>query len=225
MQALILAGGKATRMRPYTDDRPKAMVEVAGTPIIEHQLRWLTSQGIDTVVVSCGYRAEMIQEQLSKSSAGARIIYAVESEPLGRGGGLKFAAGHLPDKTATFIAMNGDIIVRFDVAGLMELHTGEQATATIGLAAFQTSWGVADIEGNLVRGFIQSPVLPYWINGGIYALEASIVPMLPDKGDHEDTTFPELAKEGKLAGYRIPGYWRGIDTVKDVLEATKELGG
>lgn len=225
MQALILAGGKATRMRPYTDDRPKAMVEVCEKPIIEHQLEWLTSQGVDTVVVSCGFKAKMIQEHLSGASHGARIIFAVESEPLGRGGALKFAAGHLPDKNQTFMAMNGDIIVQFKIAELIDLHRSEGATATIGLAAFQTSWGVAELADNLVRGFIQSPVLPYWINGGIYAFEPEIVPMLPEKGDHEDSTFPELARNGKLAGYRIPGYWRGIDTVKDVLEATRELSG
>lgn len=223
MQALILAGGKATRMRPYTDDRPKAMVEVCNKPIIEHQLDWLTSHGVDTVVVSCGFKAEIIQEHLSAVSTSAQIIYAVESEPLGRGGGLKFAAGHLPNKSETFIAMNGDIIVQFAISELLSLHKDQAAVATIGLAAFQTSWGVAELEGNLVRGFIQSPVLPYWINGGIYAFEPEIVAMLPDKGDHEDTTFPKLAGDGKLAGYFIPGYWRGIDTVKDVLEATKEL--
>ncbi|MGQ0679357.1 MAG: nucleotidyltransferase family protein [Actinomycetota bacterium] len=223
MQALILAGGKATRMRPYTDERPKAMVEVAGTPIIEHQLRWLASQGVDRAVISCGYRHELIQDHLSDRAHQVAIVYAVEEEPLGRGGGLKFAARQLPDRAATFIALNGDIIAEFELAKMLELHRAEQAVATIGLAAFRTSWGVADLLGNLVRGFNQSPVLPYWINGGIYAFEPEVVSMLPDRGDHEESTFPALAEQGKLAGFRIPGYWRGIDTVKDVIEATREL--
>lgn len=210
-------------MRPYTDDRPKAMVEVAGTPIIERQLRWLTRNGVDEVVVSCGRWAEMIQEHLSNAALEANLTYAVEPEPLGRGGGLKFAAGHLHDKDQTFLALNGDVMADFPVGELLEHHRSERALATVALAAFQTSWGVADLDGGLIRGFIQSPVLPYWINGGIYALEPAVVGMLPDKGDHEDSTFPQLAREGKLAGYRIQGYWRGIDTVKDVLEATKEL--
>lgn len=223
MQAIILAGGKATRMRPYTDDRPKAMVQVGARPIIDHQLEWLAAQGVDTAVISCGYKAQMIRDHLAQRPPGVEIIYAEEGEPLGRGGGLRFAAGHLPDTGSTFLAMNGDIIVRFDAGKLLELHRKTQAAATIGLAPFQTSWGVADLEGDLVRGFIQSPVLPYWINGGIYALEPEIVELLPERGDHEDTTFPQLASRGKLAGYRIPGFWRGIDTVKDVLEATRQL--
>ena len=224
MQAIILAGGKATRMRPYTDDRPKAMVEVDGVPILEHQLRWLIDNGVDRVVVSCGYKAEIIQDHLSSlGSLGIELTYAVEPEPLGRGGGLKFAAACLPGKRETFLALNGDVMADFAMSELLAHHRSEQALATVALAAFQTSWGVADLDGGLIRGFIQSPVLPYWINGGIYAIEPEVVPMLPGKGDHEDSTFPELARRGKLAGYKIQGYWRGIDTVKDVIEASKEL--
>jgi NDP-sugar pyrophosphorylase family protein len=225
MQAIILAGGKATRMRPYTDDRPKAMVEVAGAPIVEHQLGWLAANGIDEIVVSCGYKAEAIQEHLSGLEFGGTLTFAVEPEPLGRGGGLKFAAAHLADKGSTFIALNGDVISDFAIADLLAHHRAEGALATVALAAFQTSWGVADLDGGLIRGFVQSPVLPYWINGGIYAIEPQVVAMLPDRGDHEDSTFPQLARDGKLAGYRINGYWRGIDTVKDVAEATKEMAG
>jgi NDP-sugar pyrophosphorylase family protein len=224
MQAIILAGGKATRMRPYTEDRPKAMVEVAGVPIIEHQIRWLTANGVDRIVISCGYKAEVIQDHLSQTSTnGATLTYAVEPEPLGRGGGLKFAAAQLADPDSTFFALNGDVMAEFPLVELLEHHRSTEAMATIALAAYQTTWGIADLDGGLIRGFRQSPVLPYWINGGIYALDPECVPMLPDKGDHEDSTFPQLAEKGKLAGYRIHGYWRGIDTVKDVLEATKEL--
>ncbi|MCA1838976.1 MAG: nucleotidyltransferase family protein, partial [Actinobacteria bacterium] len=97
-QAIILAGGQATRMRPYTDDRPKAMVEVAGAPIIEHQIGWLRDNGVKRLVVSCGYKAEVIQEHISDgTSLGDEVTYAVEDEPLGRGGGLKFAAKRLAD--------------------------------------------------------------------------------------------------------------------------------
>jgi NDP-sugar pyrophosphorylase family protein len=224
MQAIILAGGKATRMRPYTDDRPKAMVELDGVPILEHQLRWLTANGVDEIVVSCGYKAEVIQDHLSNLDAiGATFTYAIEPEPLGRGGGLKFAAARLPDKATTFLALNGDVMSDFPISELLEHHRSHEALATVALAAFQTTWGVADLDGGLIRGFIQSPVLPYWINGGIYALEPQVVAMLPDQGDHEDSTFPDLARRGRLAGYKIQGYWRGIDTVKDVIEATKEL--
>jgi NDP-sugar pyrophosphorylase family protein len=224
MQAIVLAGGKATRMRPYTDDRPKAMVEVAGIPIVEHQIRWLIDNGVKEIVVSCGYRAEVLQEHLQDGQGvGAAITYAVESEPLGRGGGLKFAARRVPHPGRFTFALNGDVLSRFPLSDLLAHHRSVGATATLALAPYRTTWGIADLEGGLIKGFRQSPTLPYWINGGIYVLEPECIDLLPDKGDHEDSTFPELARDGKLGGYRIEGYWKGIDTVKDVIEATNDL--
>lgn len=224
MQAIILAGGKATRMRPYTDERPKAMVEIGGRPIVEHQIAWLAANGVRRLVLSCGYKAEVLQEHLGDGAhLGTTISYALEPEPLGRGGGLKFAARSLPQPDETCLALNGDVLADFPLQELLDQHRSLGALATVALAPYKTTWGIADLEDGLIRGFRQSPTLPYWINGGIYAMEPDCIEKLPDKGDHEDSTFPELASQGKLAGYRIQGYWRGVDTTKDVLEATKEL--
>lgn len=224
IQAVILAGGQATRMRPYTDDRPKAMVEVAGAPIIEHQIKWLASNGVKKIVVSCGYKADVIQSHVADGSGfGVEVTYAVEDEPLGRGGGLKFAARRLPAPAEMWLAINGDVITRFSTADLVEQHEKLGVTATIALAQYRTTWGIADLDGDLIRGFTQSPSLPYWINAGIYCFDSSFAELLPDLGDHEDSTFPELAAAGKLGAYRIDGYWRGIDTAKDIKQATEEL--
>lgn len=223
-QAVILAGGQATRMRPFTDDRPKAMVEVAGKPILEHQIRWLASNGIEEVVISCGYRADVIEKHLGEGADyGVHAVYAMEDVPLGRGGGLKFAAHHLPSRSERWLGVNGDVITRFQISDLVQKHEEIGATATIALAPYRTTWGIAELEGDLIRGFTQSPRLPYWINAGIYCFEPEIVPMLPDKGDHEDSTFPALAREGRLGWYGIEGYWRGIDTLKDIQEASEEI--
>src|SRR2546421_10300351 len=89
-QAVILAGGQATRLRPYTEDRPKAMVEVAGVPVIEHQLIWLAEAGVEQAVLSVGYRAEGIQDRIGDGSRlGIDVSYAIEDQPLGRGGGIE----------------------------------------------------------------------------------------------------------------------------------------
>lgn len=225
-QAVILAGGKATRMRPHTDDRPKAMVEVAGRPIVDHQIAWLSKYGVEAVVLSCGYRAEMLEDHLGDGSAsGVHLIYAREETPLGRGGGLKFAASFLPFEQQGWLALNGDVICDFPLTDLIAQHHATGVVATIALAQYQTTWGIAELEGDFVKGFTQSPKLPYWINGGVYCFGADIARMLPVTGDHEDTTFPALAKEGKLGGYKIKGYWRGIDTAKDIIEATADLSG
>jgi NDP-sugar pyrophosphorylase family protein len=225
-QAVIIAGGKSTRMRPYTEDRPKAMAEVAGRPIVAHQLDWLRANGVTDVVISVGYHAEVLRDYLADGTRfGLNVDYAVEPEPLGRGGGLRFAAERLPDRDAEFFALNGDILARFDLGAMRDAHRAAGDIATIALAKYRSSWGVVELEGNRVTGFTQSPVLPYWINGGVYYADPAFVEMLPRVGDHEDSTFPMLAREGRLGGFRIEGYWRGIDTVKDIIEATAEFGG
>lgn len=223
-QAVVLAGGKAQRLRPLTNDRPKAMIEVAGRPMVEHQLRWLAESGVDDVVVSLGHRAEVLREYVGDgSSFGVRVVYAVETEPLGRGGGLRFAAGHLADGPGAFVALNGDIICRFPLPEMVQLHRRLGVAATIALAPYRSTWGIVELDGNMITAFTQSPRLPYWINAGVYVLEAEAIERFPQHGDHEDTTFPEFAAEGRLAGFRIDGYWRGIDTLKDVREVTNDL--
>jgi NDP-sugar pyrophosphorylase family protein len=106
---------------------------------------------------------------------------------------------------------------------MVELHRRLDAQVTVALARYRSSWGVVKLDGEKITGFVQSPELPYWINAGVYLLDPATIELLPERGDHEDTTFPELAAEGRLAGYRIDGYWRGIDTLKDVNAATREL--
>lgn len=211
-------------MRPYTDDRPKAMVEVAGRPIVEHQIRWLGENGVRLIVLSCGYMADALKEHLGDGSKlGVELTYAVEESPLGRGGGLKFGASFLSRTDERWLGLNGDVLCSFPVNELVEQHRATGVSATIALAQYRTTWGIAELEGDLIKGFVQSPKLPYWINGGIYCFEAGIAELLPAQGDHEDSTFPSLAGQGKLGGYKITGYWRGVDTVKDILEATIEL--
>lgn len=224
-QALILAGGQATRMRPYTDDAPKAMVPVAGAPIVGYQLNWLATHGVRSVTISGGYKAEMIMDYVGDGSRfRLEVQYAIEDEPLGRGGGLKFAARKLADPKARFFVLNGDVITTFSLDDLAAYHERRDGAVTVALSRYRSNWGVADVDGeDRIRGFVQSPELPYWINAGIYVFEPDVTDLLPDKGDHEDSTFPQLAREGRLIGYRLSGYWRGIDTVKDVLEASREL--
>lgn len=97
-QAVVLVSGQGSRLRPYTDDRPKPMVEIpgTGTPIIGHQLNWLAEEGVTDVVVSCGHLAGVLQEWLDGAQLPLRVTTVVETEPLGRGGGLKYAAGFAP---------------------------------------------------------------------------------------------------------------------------------
>ncbi|GAA3747659.1 NDP-sugar pyrophosphorylase family protein [Spinactinospora alkalitolerans] len=223
-QAVILAGGQATRLRPYTDTRPKAMVEVADRPIIDYQLEWLAGHGVEHVVVSCGYKAEVLREHLAARPDGPEISLLVEDEPLGRGGALRFAASGLREADSPYFALNGDVLTWFPLDELTAYHREKGGLVTLALAQYRTSWGIVDVtDSGLIEGFTQSPLLPFWINAGVYVFEPAATPLLPEKGDHESTTFPGLAAEGRLFGYRIDGFWRGVDTVKDVKEAGEQI--
>ncbi len=223
-QAVILAGGQGSRLKPYTDTRPKPMIEIAGRCIIDYQLGWLAESGVTDVVVSAGHLHEVLIEHLTRAPQPLRVQTVVEDEPLGRGGGLKYAGKHLPAPDDAWYAFNGDIWTRFSLTAMAAYHTERQVVATIGLVRPRIPWGVVeqDADGCIVD-FVEAPPSPYLINGGIYVFAGEILDRLPDVGDHERSTFPQLAKERRLAGFPIEGYWRSIDTVKDINEAAKEL--
>ncbi|MEU1902818.1 nucleotidyltransferase family protein [Streptomyces hygroscopicus] len=227
-QAVVLAGGQGSRLRPYTDDRPKPMVEIpgTGTPIIGHQLAWLAAEGVTDAVVSCGHLAAVLQDWLETAELPLRVTTVVEKEPLGRGGGLKFAAARLPHPDRPWYATNGDIWTRFSLRDMADFHDERAATATLALARPRIPWGAVETnEFGHVLDFIESPPSPYLINAGVYVFSADFTTLLPDRGDHERTTFPRLARERRLAGFPLPqgAYWRAIDTAKDLTEAAKEL--
>ena len=231
-QAIVLAGGTGSRLRPYTDTRPKTMVEIPGTgrTILQHQLDWLAEEGVTDVVVSCGHLAEVLQAWLGETDLGGlTVTTVVEAEPLGRGGGLKFAAKALPRPDEHWYALNSDIWTRFSLRAMADLHAQTGALGTLALARPRIPWGVVELEegaaGSSIIDFVEAPPTPWPVNAGVYVFAPEFTPLLPDLGDHERTTFPELAHERKLTGYLIPEgvYWRAIDTAKDLETAAKEL--
>lgn len=227
-QAVVLAGGQGSRLRPYTDDRPKPMVEIPGTglPIIGHQLRWLAEEGVTDAVISCGHLAEVLQKWLTTADLPLTVTTVVEKEPLGRGGGLKYAATALPRPDDPWFATNGDIWTRFSLREMASFHAERGAVATLALARPRMPWGAVDTdEFGHVLDFVEAPPSPYLINAGVYVFAPGFTALLPDRGDHERATFPRLARERRLAGFQIPhgAYWRAIDTAKDLAEAAREL--
>jgi NDP-sugar pyrophosphorylase family protein len=223
-QAVILAGGNATRLRPYTDDRPKPLVEVAGKTIFERQVEWLAAGGIEHVVVACGYKADVFDRFVETTALPVSVDIVREETQLGRGGGLKFGAGALPHRDESWMGLNGDVLTDASVRDMCAQHAATGAAATVAVAQYRCPYGVLDIaDDDHVNDFVEAPRLPYWINAGIYVFDAGTTELLPDKGDQEDSTFPQLAKENRLFAYRIAGRWRGIDTVKDLQEAGRDL--
>jgi NDP-sugar pyrophosphorylase family protein len=143
----------------------------------------------------------------------------VEREPLGRGGAFRLGFEQVPASEQTVIGTNGDNLIDQSLAPLLRVHARNRAVATVLLAPLRSPYGVVRLRGSRVLGFEEKPLLPYWVNAGVYALEREFFSMLPEVGDHETTAFPELAKSGRLFGYRCRGFWKPIDSLKDVREA------
>jgi len=225
MKAAIIAGGFGKRLRPLTDVRPKPLVEVGSKAIIEWQIDWLKRYGVNVLVVLAGYLKDKLIEFLgSGGKYGIKVTYVIEDEPLGTGGALKNAEYVLKDDI--FIALNGDIITNIDVSKLISELRNSKALAAIALVPLKSPYGIVKVSSDgYIESFIEKPLLKeYLINAGIYAMKPEVFDYIPEKGDLERITFPKLAAEGLLKGVVFEGYyWRSIDTVKDIEEATKEL--
>ncbi|MDE3026465.1 MAG: nucleotidyltransferase family protein [Acidobacteriota bacterium] len=218
MEALLLAGGKAERMGEAAQGLPKPLVPVAGFPLAEYTVGRLVAAGVTRVIVACRAGQEDVFVN-ALAGLGAEIEPVGEQEPLGRGGGLKLAASRRRERGAV-LALNGDELLDVDFRALLREHEGSGAAATIVVSQVRSPFGVVDLEdGGRVTGFREAPLLADWVNSGVYALGDEAIDRLPDKGDHEQSTFPELAAEGKLRGHRHDGVWLTVNTPKDLRRA------
>jgi NDP-sugar pyrophosphorylase family protein len=218
VEAILLAGGKAERLGDAAQGRPKALVEVAGRPLAEYQIRRLAAAGVDRVIVSSRAGQEHEFER-ALEGVGVELAFAGEDEPLGRGGGLRFAA-RLRRESGPCFALNGDELFDVDLEALLAHHRERSPAATISVAPLPSPFGVVELaDDDLVRGFREAPKLPHWVNMGLYVLDEEAIERLPEKGDHETSTFPELAEEGKLLAFRHEGLWLTVNTPKDLRAA------
>jgi NDP-sugar pyrophosphorylase family protein len=217
MEAIILAGGKAERLGDAAAGRPKALVPIAGHPLAEYQVTQLVAAGVGRVIISCADgQGAAFGEALERH--GAEIVLAEEPERLGRGGGLRFAAERRGE-TGPLWALNGDELLDVDLAAMLEQHRSSGAAATIAVAPLVSHLGIVDLDERRVTGFREGPRLPYWVNIGCYLLDEDAIARLPERGDHEDSTFPELAAEGRLEAWRHEGTWITVNTPKDIRRA------
>jgi NDP-sugar pyrophosphorylase family protein len=222
MEAIILAGGKAERMGDATGGRPKSLVEVAERPLVSYQIARLGEAGVERVIVSCAAgQGELFTEALA--DIGPEIVCAEEPERLGRGGGIKYAARERREQGDVF-AMNGDELVAVDFGGLLDRHRVTGAAATVAVARPASPFGVVELdEDDVITGFREGGLIPYWVSCGVYVFSEEAIERLPDLGDHETTTFPELAAERRLRAYRHDGLWLTVNTPKELRRAQEHV--
>ncbi|MSQ34527.1 MAG: nucleotidyltransferase family protein [Dehalococcoidia bacterium] len=223
--ALTIAGGRGERLKPLTDDLPKPMVPINGRPLISYQTDWLVREGVTDIVFLCGWKAEKIRGYFGDGLRfGFHAHYSLEETPLGRGGAVRKGMGLVPKSEEQVIVLNGDNITNQSLAMMIALQLRKRAMATAMLVPYPSQYGVVQAgEDYLVTEFIEKGRLPFWINAGVYVFDRSIETLLPEIGDHETSTFPQLVKERRMAALKSEAVWLTVDSPKDVREVGDKL--
>ncbi|MEK6968623.1 MAG: sugar phosphate nucleotidyltransferase [Nanoarchaeota archaeon] len=228
-KALILAGGKGTRLAPITQEIPKPLIPLQGKPLLEHTFDLLKKFGITDVIISIGYKKEKIKEQVGNGKAfGINVTYVEEDEALGTAGPVKLAAPYL---TEPFIVANADELKNIDIKDMFRFHKANNSTATLALTTVEdpSKYGAVVLRGNQITEFVEKPKgesPSNLINAGFYILEPEILKYIPSgHAMFETDVFPKLAKEGKLFGYSFGGQWFDTGTLERYEKAIKEWKG
>jgi NDP-sugar pyrophosphorylase family protein len=218
MEAILLAGGKAERLGDAAGGLPKPLVPVGDRPLASFALALLARAGVERVIVACAAgTGELFERELA--GIGPEVVTVEEPEPLGRGGGLRLAAQARREQGPVF-AMNGDELLDVDLDALLSRHRERRPAATITLVPLRSQFGVVDLDDDdVVTGFREAPRLPFWVNVGLYVLDEESLEQLPERGDHETTTFPLLAARRRLHGFRHLGTWLTVNTPKELRMA------
>jgi NDP-sugar pyrophosphorylase family protein len=222
MEALLLAGGKAERLGEAAQGLPKPLVPVGGLPLAAYAVGRLVDCGVTRVIVACraGHEESFLD---ALSGLGADIEPVGEDEPLGRGGGLRLAATRRQED-GPVLALNGDELLDVDYRGLLAEHEASGAAGTIVVAQVRSAFGVVELEEDgTITGFREAPLLEHWVNSGVYVLGEDALELLPQQGDHEVSTFPQLARDRKLHAHRHEGVWLTVNTPKDLRRAAEFL--
>jgi mannose-1-phosphate guanylyltransferase len=229
VQALVLAGGEGTRLRPLTYTTPKPVMPLAGRPFLSFMLDWLRSHGVEEVILSCGFMSEGVKHVLGDIYDGMRLRYVIEEEPLGTAGPVRLALdeGVLAER---LLVLNGDVLTDIDLSAELAQHERTGARATLALYPVEdtASYGVVpiDAEGR-VEAFLEKAegeTPTNRINAGAYVIEREVLEAIPAGRavSFERDVFPELVGQG-LYGYAAAGYWIDIGTPQRYLEATWDL--
>ena len=232
MDVVVLVGGKGTRLRPLTYDTPKQMLPVVDRPLVTHVVSWLARNGLDRAILSLGYRPDaFIGAFPSGSIDGVRLVYAVEPEPLGTAGAVRFAA-EKGDVDGRFLVLNGDVLTDLDLTSLVKFHIEHEAEASIHLTpvADPSAFGVVptDADGR-VTAFLEKPppgtAPTNLINGGTYVLEPSVLERIPAGRpvSIERETFPALIAGERLYAMASDDYWLDTGTPVQYLQAQFDI--
>jgi mannose-1-phosphate guanylyltransferase len=231
MQAIILVGGEATRLRPLTCNTPKSMVPVLNTPFLEHVIKYLNGHGIKEIILAQGHLAKPMEDYFQNGSRfGVTLTYSIESKPLGTGGAIKNAENLLKD---TFLVFNGDIFTDLDLTAMMKFHSDRRSKVTISLAPVEdpTAYGLIETNSDgRINRFLEKPswdqVTTNLINAGAYLMEKEILKRIPAQTAYsfERQMFPQMLEQGDpIYAFSSHSYWIDIGTPQKYLQLHRDL--
>lgn len=230
MKAVILVGGKATRLNPLTLQMPKALIELQGKTIAEHVLDLFRKYGVTEIIFSVGYLKEQIINYFGDGEKfGLTISYIQEDEPLGTAGPLRLLKEPMSE---TFVVCNGDELKEINLEQMLAAHRKSGGLATLALRSVEdpSMYGVARLDGNQILEFVEKPkreeAPSNLINAGFYLMEPAVLEMIPNGfAMFEYDVFPKLAKAGKLFGFEFAGQWFDTGNFERLDLARREWKG
>jgi mannose-1-phosphate guanylyltransferase len=226
-QAVVLAGGEGTRLRPLTNHRPKPLLPVLGRPCVEYTLRALAGAGIEKVYLACGYKSMDVVKALGDGKGlGLDLVYAFEEQPMGTAGAVKLLEDQLDE---TFVVAMGDTLMDIDFEVVVREHEEKKAVVTIALTEVDkpTEFGIVGLgDDQRIMRFKEKPkqeeVFSNLINAGVYVIQREAFDFVPEdtKFDFSKNLFPKLMEAGKpLYGSLLRGLWKDIGRPQDLLDA------
>lgn len=229
-KAVILCGGKGTRLEPITYEIPKTLIPIQGKPLIDHLFDLLKRHSIRDVTLSVGHMKEKIKTEVRDGfKFGMNVRYVEEDEPLGTAGALKLLKRNNMLPTEPFIVSNGDELKDIDIDLMFQEHKNSNALVTIALTAVEdpSFYGVARLSGNRILEFVEKPkpeeAPSNFINAGFYIIDPEVIDMIPDGFSMlENDIFPKLAEMGRLHGFAFSGQWFDTGNMERYERALKE---
>ncbi len=225
METVILAGGKGSRLAPYTTEIPKPLVKVGDIPVIEILLQRLKLYGVNKITIAVNHLSQMIIDTLGDGSKfGLEIVYSHEEKPLSTAGPLKL----IKDLQDNFIVANGDIITDLDIRALYDYHIKSDALVTVAVYKRQilSDYGVLEVDDNgFINSFREKPVFDFTVSSGIYVFTKKVLDYIPDGKKYGfDELIKDLLKQKQpVAAFKFDGYWLDIGRVEDYEKANKDI--
>ena len=225
MKAVIQAGGKGTRLRPYSLVLPKPLMPVGNYPVIETLLKWLRRNGIKQVYITIGYLGHLIRSVCGDGSQwGLEIIYSDEPEPLGTVGPLRLISEHLDEP---FVMLNGDLITNLNLREFISFHHSHDGMITIAVTTqnVHTNLGVIESDNEKVKSFREKPVMKFQVSMGIYCMDPGVLDLIP-KGlpfGFDDLMYTLLDRDLTACVYQHDGFWLDIGRPEDFLKAQEDF--